>query len=148
MPGATRESFGLSMNVYDRLFSFGRKKLGDNWVFDPETIRGELAQGYAISDDKRTITITLRPDATWHDGTSVTAEDMKWSLDRAVSAKSLAPPQLQTGSLTSPDQFKIAGDAHAHRHAGQAGPAGAGQSVRLLRHHDQQQARQAARHRR
>ena len=35
MPGATRESFGLSMNVYDRLFSFGRKKLGENWVFDP-----------------------------------------------------------------------------------------------------------------
>ena len=36
MPGATRESFGLSMNVYDRLFSFGRKKLGDNWVFDAD----------------------------------------------------------------------------------------------------------------
>ena len=111
MPGATREAFGLSMNVYDRLFSFGRKKLGDNWVFDPETIRGELAQGYAISADGKTITITLRPDATWHDGSPVTAEDIKWSLDRAVSAKSLAPPQLSTGSLTSPDQFKIV-DAH------------------------------------
>ena len=109
MPGATRESFGLAMNVYDRLFTFGRKRLGDNWVFDPATIRGELAQGYAISDDKRTITITLRPDATWHDGMPVTAEDVKWSLDRMVSAKSLAPPQMQTGSLTSPDQFKITG---------------------------------------
>ena len=107
MPGTTREAFGLCMNVYDRLFSFGRKKLGDNWTFDPDTIRGELAQAYAISDDKKTITITLRPDATWHDGSPVTAEDIKWSLDRAVSAKSLAPPQLSTGSLTSPDQFKI-----------------------------------------
>ena len=57
------------------------------------------------------ITIALRPDATWHDGSPVTAEDIKWSLDRAVSAKSLAPPQLSTGSLTSPDQFKIV-DAH------------------------------------
>ena len=107
MPGATREAFGLSMNVYDRLFAFGRKRLGDNWVFDANTIRGELAQGYAISDDKRVITITLRPDATWQDGSPVTAEDIKWSLDRAVSAKSLAPPQMSTGSLTSPDQFKI-----------------------------------------
>ena len=43
MPGATREAFGLSMNVYDRLFSFGRKKVGENWAFDPDTIRGELA---------------------------------------------------------------------------------------------------------
>ncbi len=107
MPGATRESFGLSMNVYDRLFSFGRKKLGENWVFDPGTIRGELAKSYSISPDSRVITIALRPDATWHDGSPVTAEDIKWSLDRAVSAKSLAPPQLSTGSLTSPDQFKI-----------------------------------------
>ena len=111
MPGATRESFGLSMNVYDRLFSFGRKKLGENWVFDPAVIRGELAKGYEKSPDGLKITILLRPDATWHDGSPVTAEDVKWALDRAVSAKSLAPPQMSTGSITSPDQFRIV-DAH------------------------------------
>lgn len=111
MPGATRESFGLSMNVYDRLFSFGRKKLGENWVFDAESIRGELAQGYSISADNKVITITLRRDATWHDGTPVTAEDVKWSLDRAVSAKSLAPPQMSTGSILKAEQFKVV-DAH------------------------------------
>ena len=107
MPGATREAFGLSMNVYDRLFSFGRKKLGDNWVFDAENIHGELAKAYSISADNKVITITLRPDATWHDGSPVTAEDIKWSLDRAVSAKSLAPPQMTTGSLMKADQFAI-----------------------------------------
>ena len=88
VPGSTRESFGLSMNVYDRLFSFGRKRLDGNWVFDATTIRGELAQGYQISPDGLKITILLRPDATWHDGSPVTAEDIKWSLDRSVSAKS------------------------------------------------------------
>jgi peptide/nickel transport system substrate-binding protein len=107
MFGSTREAFGLSMNVYDRLFRFGRKKVADYWVFDPDTITGELAKSYSISPDNKVITITLRPDATWHDGTPVTAEDIKWSLDRAVSAKSLAAPQFTTGSLTSVDQFKI-----------------------------------------
>ncbi len=107
VPGTTREAFGVSMTVYDRLFSFGRKKYGDNWIFDATAIRGELAKGYQISPDGLTITVTLRPDATWHDGTPVTAEDVKWSLDRAVSANSLAPPQMSTGSITSPDQFKI-----------------------------------------
>ena len=111
MPGATRESFGLSMSVYDRLFSFGRKKLGTNWVFDGKSIRGELASGYEVGKDGLEITVRLRTDATWHDGSAVTAEDVKWSLDRAVSAKSLAPPQLSTGSLTSPEQFKVV-DAH------------------------------------
>ena len=107
MPGATRESFGVSMNVYDRLFSFGRKRLGDNWTFDADTIRPELAKAYAISPDAKLITITLRDDATWHDGTPVTADDVKWSLDRAVLAKSLAPPQMSTGSITAADQFTI-----------------------------------------
>lgn len=107
MPGATREAFGLSMNVYDRLFSFGRKKVGENWAFDPDTIRGELAKSSSISPDGKVITITLRPDATWHDGTPVTAEDVKWSLDRHVTAKSLAAPQFTTGSLINASQFKI-----------------------------------------
>jgi peptide/nickel transport system substrate-binding protein len=110
VPGTTRESFGLSMNVYDRLFRFGRKKLGDNWVFDHDKISGELAKGYAISPDGTKITITLRPDATWQDGSPITVEDIKWSLDRAVSARSLAPPQMSTGSITSPDQFRVVDD--------------------------------------
>ena len=109
MFGATRESFGLCMNVYDRLFRFGRKRYGADWIFDSDTIQGELAQGYEYSPDHLKITVTLRPDATWQDGGPVTVEDVKWSLDRAVAAKSLAPPQLSTGSLTSPDQFRITG---------------------------------------
>ena len=107
MPGATREAFGLSMNVYDRLFSFGRKRLGNDWVFDPDTIRPELAASYAISPDKKLITIKMRTDALWHDGTLVTAADVKWSLDRHVQSKSLAGPQLTTGSLASPGQFTV-----------------------------------------
>ena len=91
MPGATRESFGLSMNVYDRLFSFGRKKFGEYWTFDPTVIRGELAKGYTMSPDGLKVTIHLRPDATWHDGTPVTAEDIKWSLDRMVAGQVPGP---------------------------------------------------------
>jgi peptide/nickel transport system substrate-binding protein len=97
------------MNVYDRLVAFGRKETADGWVFDQDHIHGELAQSYDTSADGLKFTFHLRPDATWHDGSPVTAEDVKWSLDRAVSAKSLAPPQMATGSLTRPEQFRIAG---------------------------------------
>lgn len=107
LPGTTRESFGVAMNVYDRLFGFGRKQVGGFWVFDPDHIEPELAQSHTISDDRKTITIKLRPDAVWHDGSPVTAADVKWSLDRAVTAKSLAASQLQTGSLTSAGQFTV-----------------------------------------
>jgi peptide/nickel transport system substrate-binding protein len=106
-PGSTRESFGIAMNVYDRLVAFGRKEIPGGWSFDEKTIRGELAQSYETSPDGLKFTFHLRPDAVWHDGSPVTADDVKWSLDRAVSAKSLAPPQMATGSLTKPEQFRV-----------------------------------------
>ena len=107
MLGTTRESFAVGMSTYDRLVSFGKKKQGDNWVFDLDKIRGELAERFVISPDGLKITFYLRKDAKFQDGTPVTADDVKWSLDRAVTAKSLAGPQLLTGSMTSADQFKV-----------------------------------------
>src|SRR5258708_2789092 len=105
-PGATREAFGVSTSTYDRLVAFDRKREAGVWIFDPAKIRGELAESYEVSPDGLKITFTLR-DTKWHDGTPVTADDVKWSLDRAVSAKSLAKGQLGTGSLTRPDQFMV-----------------------------------------
>ena len=107
MLGSTREAFAVSMSTYDRLVSFGKKQQGKNWVFDLDKINGELAERYVISPNGLKITFYLRKDAKFHDGTPVTAEDVKWSLDRAVTAKSLASSQLLTGSITNSEQFKI-----------------------------------------
>ncbi|MGI4860036.1 MAG: ABC transporter substrate-binding protein [Janthinobacterium lividum] len=111
LPGATRESFGVGMSLYDRLVGFDRKQVDGKWVFDLNHLHGELAKSFSISPDGLTLTFHLDPAAKWQDGSPVTADDVKWSLDRAVSAKSLAKPQMLTGSLTSPDQFKVV-DAH------------------------------------
>ena len=37
----------------------------------------------------------------------MTADDVKWSLDRAVTAKSIAAGQMGTGSLTKAEQFTV-----------------------------------------
>ena len=110
MPGSTREAFGLSMAVYDRLVTWDRKPQGNGYIFDFAHMHGELAESYAVSPDGLSITFKLRPGAKWHDGTPVTIEDVKWSLDREVTSKSLAGPQLQTGSLVKADQFTIVDD--------------------------------------
>src|SRR5246127_660715 len=107
VPGSTREAFALSLSTYDRLVSFGRKQLNGKWVFDLDTITGELAESYSVSPDGLKITLKLRSDAKFHDGSPVTAEDVKWSLDRCVSAPVLGKAQLLTGSMTSADQFKV-----------------------------------------
>ena len=107
VPGSTREAFAVSLGTYDRLVSFGRKQLNGKWVFDLDKITGELAESYEVSPDAMKITFHLRKDAKFQDGTPVTAEDVKWSLDRAVTAPVLGKAQLLTGSLTSADQFKV-----------------------------------------
>jgi peptide/nickel transport system substrate-binding protein len=107
IPGSTREAFAVSLSTYDRLVSFGRKQLNGKWVFDLDTIRGELAESFDVSPDGLKITFKLRKDAKFQDGSPVTAEDVKWSLDRAVTAKILGKAQLLTGSLTDASQFKV-----------------------------------------
>lgn len=104
---ATRESIALGMVTYDRLVAFKRKTEGGHLVFDLAHLRGELAESFSVSPDGLTFTFKLRPGASFHDASPVTIEDVKWSLDRAVSAKSGAAPQLSTGSLTKPEQFTI-----------------------------------------
>src|ERR1700737_4054544 len=107
VPGTTREAFAVSLSTYDRLVSFGRKQLNGKWVFDLDKITGELADTYEISPDGLKLTFHLRKDAKFQDGTPVSAEDVKWSLDRAVTAPVLGKAQLLTGSMTSADQFKV-----------------------------------------
>src|SRR5580692_5193800 len=107
VPGSTREAFAVSLSTYDRLVSFGRKQLNGKWVFDLDKITGELAESYDVSPDGLKITFHLRKDAKFQDGTPVTADDVKWSLDRAVTAKILGKAQLLTGSMTDPSQFKV-----------------------------------------
>src|SRR4030081_3998580 len=107
IPGSTREAFAVSLSTYDRLVSFGRKQLNGKWVFDLGKIAGELAETYEVSPDGLKMTFHLRKDAKFQDGTPVTAEDVKWSLDRVLTAPVLGKAQLLTGSMTSADQFKV-----------------------------------------
>src|SRR4030088_1221861 len=107
IPGSTREAFAVSLCTYDRLVSFGRKQLNGKWVFDLDTITGELAESYDVSPDGLKLTFPLRKDAKFQDGSPVPADDVRWSLDRAVTAPVLGKAQLLTGSMTSAEQFKV-----------------------------------------
>ena len=112
--GVSRESLGLFTNVYDRLINFDRVQVSPGvFKYDYARFRGELAESFEQSADGRTLTFKLRRDATFHDGKPVTAADVKWSLDRAVSLPA-SKRQLATGSLENPAQFNVV-DPHTFR---------------------------------
>ena len=46
-------------------------------------IVGDLAESWDVSADGKTTTFRLHPNAKFHNGRSVTANDVKWSLERA-----------------------------------------------------------------
>jgi microcin C transport system substrate-binding protein len=47
---------------------------------EPDAVYGLVADGVTISDDRNSFTFSLRPEARFHDGTPLTAEDAAFSL--------------------------------------------------------------------
>ncbi len=70
----------------------------------------DLAESWDISDDGRVYTFRIRPDAVFHDGKPVTAEDVRWSLERVTDPLTEAPNVDQyLGDIVGVDA-KLAGD--------------------------------------
>ena len=113
--GANRPSYGVSWICYDRLLTFGKKKLPDGtMMYDYSKLEPELAESWAMAADGMSVTFKLRKNAKFHDGTPVTAKDVKWSFDRAVSVGGFPTFQMKAGSLEKPEQF-VAVDEHTFR---------------------------------
>ncbi len=109
--GANRPAYELSWNLYDRLVTFGKKTLPDGSLsYDYTVVEPELAEDYTVAGDEMSVTFKLRSDATFHDGTPVTAKDVKWSYDRAVSIGGFPTFQMKAGALEDPEQFVVVDD--------------------------------------
>lgn len=113
--GANRPSYGVSWVCYDRLMTYGRKTLPDGRVvYDLNKLEPELAESWKLETDGKAVVFKLRKGAKFHDGTPVTAKDVKWSFDRAVTVGGFPTFQMAAGSLEKPEQFEVV-DEHTFR---------------------------------
>jgi peptide/nickel transport system substrate-binding protein len=107
--GINRPTAEASWNTYDRLVTYGLKKdENGNDRYDFTKIEPELAESWDLGD--MSVTFKLRKDAKFHDGTPVTAKDVKWSLDRAVTVGGVPTFQMAAGSMQKPEQFVVVDD--------------------------------------
>ena len=113
--GTNRPSYQVAVNLYDRLIGFGTKKAPDgSLMYDYSTLKPELAESWKLAADGMSVVFNLRKDATFWDGSPVTADDVKWSLDRAVSVGGFPSVQMKAGVLLKKEQFEVV-DAHTVR---------------------------------
>jgi peptide/nickel transport system substrate-binding protein len=107
--GTNVPGYEASWNCYDRLISH-EMKAGPGGVpyYDRDKFKPELAEDMNAGD--MSVTFKLKRDAVFQDGTPVTAKDVKWSLDRAVSVGGFPTFQMKAGSLEKPEQFVVVDD--------------------------------------
>ena len=75
------------------------------WI-DPVTnefIPG-LARRWTISEDRRTFTFEIDPDAVWSDGRPVTAEDVRWTFGQVMDPKSMTGPHKVSLGVFDPPE--------------------------------------------
>src|SRR5471032_2304577 len=106
--GTNVPGYEVSWNCYDRLISHEMKEVNGVPYYDKDKFKPELAEDMSVGD--MSVTFKLKKNAVFQDGTPVTAKDVKWSLDRAVTVGGFPTFQMGAGSLTKPEQFVVVDD--------------------------------------
>lgn len=86
-----------SLGTYDNLNPYilkGVAAAGAGGVFDtlmsssldePSSMYGLVAESIEVADDTQSVTFRLRPEAKFHDGHAIDADDVVWSFDTLMS---------------------------------------------------------------
>ena len=91
--GIISEASG-SFDSLNRWSVKGRKAAGLYLISEPLMVQsldetfslyGLVAEGITIPDDRSWVAFTLHPDARWHDGRPITADDVIWTFNVLVS---------------------------------------------------------------
>jgi peptide/nickel transport system substrate-binding protein len=92
----------VRLNLYDGLY---------RWLDNPPKLEPWLAESHTVSPDGLTYTFKLRKGARFHDGTEITAEDVRYSAERILALKKGAAALLSTmiapGSTRALDRHTV-----------------------------------------
>jgi peptide/nickel transport system substrate-binding protein len=85
----------IRLNLYDGLY---------RWLDNPPKLEPWLAESHTVSPDGLTYTFKLRRGAKFHDGAEITAEDVRYSMERILALKKGAASLFAT--MVAPNTTK------------------------------------------
>ena len=111
----TTDNYMVPMNVFDRLFESVAQDDGSTAVVP------SLCESYAVSDDGRTYTFTLRSGVVFSNGSALTASDVQYTFERLLTAGGVnddvpleveGAKALQDGEADTLSGFTVLDDMH------------------------------------
>ena len=73
--------------------------------------RPKMAKHYSLSADGKTLTFIMKDNLKWHDGVSITADEVKWNIELALKVPTLMPIMKNTFKSIEGAESYIAGSA-------------------------------------
>ncbi|HEX5598342.1 MAG TPA: ABC transporter substrate-binding protein [Micromonosporaceae bacterium] len=97
----------LYKNIYPYMVDYGVTEVSGARILDTQNIVPTFAESFEPSADQKVWTLKLRQGVQFASGNEMTADDVKWSKDRAFAAQANVAGIYRTIGLTAPDQVKV-----------------------------------------
>lgn len=99
--------WGLGKNLYSFLVTHEIDPTTGSYIYEKPI--PDLAESWEISEDKTRVTFKIREGVTFSNGDPVTAEDIRWSLERTYSAPGFGKSNLAATGITELSQITATG---------------------------------------
>lgn len=123
---------GLAMmkNTYPFMIDYGVTEVDGGRIHDTETVVPVYAESWTSNDDGTVWTLKIREGMRFPSGNEMTAEDVKWSKDRAFAAQANVAGIYRIIGLTEADQVEVL-DRHTVRFT-QAQPSAMTSQIQII----------------
>ena len=103
--------YDVTANLYEPLITQVLVEGDSGELIGQNEFEGAVAESFEVSEDGTVFTFTLREDAQFADGTPITANDYKYTFDRAMMGPGYLLALTPFMALDSPDQVEVIDDA-------------------------------------
>jgi peptide/nickel transport system substrate-binding protein len=94
-------------NVYPYMIDYGVTDAGGSQILDTLNVAPTFAESFEPDSTQKVWTLKLRQGVKFASGNEMTADDVKWSKDRAFAAQSNVAGIYRTIGLTKPEQVVV-----------------------------------------